>query len=157
MFFTSLGRVYRLKAYKIPEASRNSRGTAIVNLLNLLPEEKITAIIPIMDENEDKNNLFMATRSGIVKKTPLGHVNLTPDYGLEFLVIFLALVDLAYIIVKLLYAHHVAVVGEGNALHAVGNGLVDEFLDGCLAIENRVLRMNVQVDKILHGVLILIC
>ena len=72
MFFTSLGRVYRLKAYKIPEASRNSRGTAIVNLLNLLPEEKITAIIPIMDENEDKNNLFMATRSGIVKKTPLG-------------------------------------------------------------------------------------
>ena len=71
MFFTSLGRVYRLKAYKIPEASRNSRGTAIVNLLNLLPEEKITAIIPIMDENEDKNNLFMATRSGIVKKTPL--------------------------------------------------------------------------------------
>ena len=72
MFFTSLGRAYRLKAYKIPEASRNSRGTAIVNLLNLLPEEKITAIIPLMDENEDKNNLFMATRSGIVKKTPLG-------------------------------------------------------------------------------------
>ena len=72
MFFTSLGRVYGLKAYKIPEASRNSRGTAIVNLLNLLPEEKITAIIPIMDENEDKNNLFMATRNGIVKKTPLG-------------------------------------------------------------------------------------
>ena len=72
MFFTSLGRAYKLKAYKIPEASRNSRGTAIVNLLNLLPEEKITAIIPLMDENEDKNNLFMATRSGIVKKTPLG-------------------------------------------------------------------------------------
>ncbi len=72
MFFTSLGRAYKLKAYKIPEASRNSRGTAIVNLLSLLPEEKITAIIPLMDENEDKNNLFMATRSGIVKKTPLG-------------------------------------------------------------------------------------
>ena len=72
MFFTSFGRAYRLKAYKIPEASRNSRGTAIVNLLNLLPEEKITAIIPLMDENEDKNNLFMATKSGIVKKTPLG-------------------------------------------------------------------------------------
>ena len=72
MFFTSFGRAYRLKAYKIPEASRNSRGTAIVNLLNLLPEEKITAIIPLMDENEDKNNLFMATKSGTVKKTPLG-------------------------------------------------------------------------------------
>ena len=71
MFFTSLGRAYRLKAYKIPEASRNSRGTAIVNLLNLLPEEKITAIIPLMDENGDKNNLFMATKSGTVKKTPL--------------------------------------------------------------------------------------
>ena len=71
MFFTSLGRAYKLKAYKIPEASRNSRGTAIVNLLSLLPEEKITAIIPLMDENEDKNNLFMATKSGTVKKTPL--------------------------------------------------------------------------------------
>ena len=71
MFFTSLGRAYRLKAYKIPEASRNSRGTAIVNLLNLLPEEKITAIIPLMDENGDKNNLFMATKGGTVKKTPL--------------------------------------------------------------------------------------
>ena len=71
MFFTSLGRAYRLKAYKIPEASRNSRGTAIVNLLNLMPEEKVTAIIPIMDENEDRNNLFMATKSGVVKKTPL--------------------------------------------------------------------------------------
>ena len=69
MFFTNMGRAYRLKAYKIPEASRTSRGTAIVNLLNLLPGEKITAIIPIMDE--DKNNLFMATRSGIVKKTPM--------------------------------------------------------------------------------------
>ena len=72
MFFTSFGRAYRLKAYKIPEASRNSRGTAIVNLLNLLPEEKITAIIPLMDENGDKNNLFMATKYGVVKKTPLG-------------------------------------------------------------------------------------
>ena len=71
MFFTNQGRAYRLKAYKIPEASRTSRGTAIVNLLNLLPDEKVTAIIPIMDENEERNNLFMATRSGIVKKTPL--------------------------------------------------------------------------------------
>ena len=71
MFFTSLGRAYILKAYKIPEAGRNSRGTAIVNLLNLMPGEKISAVIPIMDENEDRNNLFMATRNGTVKKTPL--------------------------------------------------------------------------------------
>ena len=71
MFFTSLGRAYILKAYKIPEAGRNSRGTAIVNLLNLMPGEKISAVIPIMDENENRNNLFMATRNGTVKKTPL--------------------------------------------------------------------------------------
>jgi len=71
MFFTSMGRAYRMKAYKIPEAGRNSRGTAIVNLLDLQPGEKITAVIPIMDENEERNNLFMATRNGTVKKTPL--------------------------------------------------------------------------------------
>ena len=71
MFFTNLGRAYRLKAYRIPEAKRTSRGTAIVNLLNLMPGEKITAIIPIMDDNGERNNLFMATRRGIVKKTPL--------------------------------------------------------------------------------------
>ena len=71
MFFTNMGRAYRLKAYKIPEAKRASRGTAIVNLLNLIPEEKVTAIIPIMDESGERNNLFMATRRGTVKKTPL--------------------------------------------------------------------------------------
>ena len=71
MFFTNLGRAYRLKAYKIPEAKRTSRGTAIVNLLNLMPGEKVTAIIPIMDDDGERNNLFMATRGGIVKKTPL--------------------------------------------------------------------------------------
>ena len=68
MFFTSLGRVYRLKAYEIPEASRTARGTAIVNLLQLNPGEKITAIIPIKDY-EDSKNLFMVTKKGIVKKT----------------------------------------------------------------------------------------
>ncbi len=68
MFFTSLGRVYRLKAYEIPEASRTARGTAIVNLLQLNPGEKITAIIPIKDYDESKN-LFMVTKNGIVKKT----------------------------------------------------------------------------------------
>lgn len=70
MFFTNSGRVYRMKAYEIPEAGRAARGTAIINLLQLSPGEKITAIIPIKDYEEDKN-LFMVTRRGIVKKTPI--------------------------------------------------------------------------------------
>ena len=69
-FFTNQGRVYRLKAYEIPEAGRTARGTAIINLLNLNPEEKITAMIPIRDYNQEKN-LFMVTKNGIVKKTSL--------------------------------------------------------------------------------------
>ncbi len=68
MFFTNSGKVYRLKAYEIPEASRTARGTAIVNLMQLLPDEKITAVIPI-SEYIDGNYLFMATKKGIVKKT----------------------------------------------------------------------------------------
>lgn len=70
MFFTNTGRVYRLKGYEIPEASRTSRGTAIINLLQLQPNEKITAVIPI-SEYSDKKYLFMATRKGLVKKSPL--------------------------------------------------------------------------------------
>ena len=70
-FFTNLGRVYRLKAYEIPEAGRTARGTAVINLLQLLPREKITAMIPIK-EYDDSKNLFMVTKKGIVKKTPLG-------------------------------------------------------------------------------------
>ena len=70
MFFTNFGRVYRLKAYEIPEAGRTARGTAIINLLQLNPEEKISAIIPVKDYEEDKN-LFMVTRKGIVKKTSI--------------------------------------------------------------------------------------
>lgn len=69
-FFTNQGRVYRLKAYEIPEAGRTARGTAIINLLQLNPNEKITAMIPIKDYAEDKN-LFMVTKKGIVKKTSL--------------------------------------------------------------------------------------
>ena len=68
MFFTNFGRVYRLKAYEIPEASRTSRGIAIVNLLQLSPGEKISAMIPVTEFNENKN-LFMVTKKGIVKKT----------------------------------------------------------------------------------------
>ena len=70
MFFTNKGRVYRLKGYEIPEASRTSRGTAIVNLLQLMPEEKITAMIPIK-EYEEGQYLFMSTKKGLVKKTKI--------------------------------------------------------------------------------------
>ena len=71
-FFTNTGRAYKLKAYEIPEAGRTSRGTAIINLLQLQPGEHITAIIPIdVRKLQDKDNLFMATKKGIVKKTPV--------------------------------------------------------------------------------------
>nr|WP_177296227.1 DNA gyrase subunit A [uncultured Blautia sp.] len=70
MFFTNTGRVYRLKAYEIPEASRTARGTAIINLLQLMPGERITAVIPINKFEEDQY-LMMATRKGLVKKTPI--------------------------------------------------------------------------------------
>ncbi len=68
MFFTNYGRVYRLKAYEIPEASRTSRGTAIINLLQLNPGEKITAFMPVKEYEENKN-FFMITKNGIAKKT----------------------------------------------------------------------------------------
>ena len=70
LFFTNKGRVYRLKAYKIPEASRTARGTAIVNLIQLAGDEKITSTIALRDENpEDDEYLFMVTKTGTVKKT----------------------------------------------------------------------------------------
>ena len=70
MFFTNTGRVYRLKAYEIPEAGRTARGTAIINLLQLMPGERITAVIPIR-KFEEGQYLMMATRKGLVKKTPI--------------------------------------------------------------------------------------
>ena len=70
LFFTNKGRVYRIKGYEIPEASRTARGTAIINLLQLMPEEKVTAIITLK-EFDDERYLFMTTRSGIVKKTKI--------------------------------------------------------------------------------------
>ena len=70
MFFTNKGKVYRIKAYQIPESSRIARGTAIVNILQLEPGEKITAMIPIKDYKQD-SYLFMATKKGIVKKTSI--------------------------------------------------------------------------------------
>lgn len=81
MFFTNLGRVYRLKAYEIPESSRTSRGIAIVNILQLSPGEKISAMIPIKEYEEDKN-LFMVTKKGIVKKTSVMEYNNVRKNGL---------------------------------------------------------------------------
>ena len=86
MCFTNTGRVYRLKAYEIPEAGRTARGTAIVNLLQLQPEEKITAIIPMREYNEDKY-LFMATRGGMVKKTPMCEYENVRKNGLQAIVL----------------------------------------------------------------------
>ena len=86
MFFTNKGRVYRLKAYEIPEAGRTARGTAIINLLQLQPDEKITAIIPMREYNEDKY-LFMATRNGMVKKTPMVEYEHVRKNGLQAIVL----------------------------------------------------------------------
>lgn len=81
-FFTNMGRVYRIKAYEIPEASRTARGTALVNLLQLQPNEKITAVIPIKEYPENKY-LFMATKKGIVKKTALEDYQTIRKSGLQ--------------------------------------------------------------------------
>ena len=86
MFFTNKGRVYRIKAYEIPEASRTARGTAIVNLLQLEAGEKISAMIPLKDYEEDKN-LFMVTKKGIAKKTPLMEYQNVRKNGLNAIVI----------------------------------------------------------------------
>lgn len=86
MFFTNTGRVYRLKTYMIPEGSRTSRGTAIVNLLQMLPGENITAIIP-MKEYDDGKFLFMATKNGMVKKTPIMDYANVRKNGLQAIVL----------------------------------------------------------------------
>ena len=81
-FFTNKGRVYRIKAYEIPEASRTARGTALVNLLQLQADEKITAVIPIREYPENKY-LFMTTKKGIVKKTALDDYSNVRKSGLQ--------------------------------------------------------------------------
>ena len=86
MFFTNKGRVYRLKAYAIPEGSRMARGTAIINLLQLQPEEKITAVIPVKEYHET-DYLFMATRGGMVKKTPVKEYENVRKNGLQAIVL----------------------------------------------------------------------
>lgn len=82
MFFTNKGKVYRLKAYEIPESGRTARGTAIINLLQLTPGEKITAIIPIKEYKKGRY-LFMATKNGIVKKTDITEYQNVRKTGLQ--------------------------------------------------------------------------
>ena len=82
LFFTNKGRVYRLKAYEIPESGRTARGTAIINLLQLQPEEKITAVITLKEFDENKY-LFMATKHGIVKKTSISEYQNIRKTGLQ--------------------------------------------------------------------------
>ena len=82
LFFTNKGRVYRLKAYEIPESGRTARGTAIINLLQLQPEEKITAVITLKEFDENKY-LFMATKQGIVKKTSISEYQNIRKNGLQ--------------------------------------------------------------------------
>ena len=82
MFFTNTGRCYKLKAYEIPEAGRTARGTAIVNLLQLQPGEKITAIIAMREIDHDKY-LFMATKNGMVKKTKMSEYANIRKTGLQ--------------------------------------------------------------------------
>ena len=82
MFFTNKGRVYRIKAYEIPEFSRTSRGIAIVNLLQLMPDEKVTAVIALREYKEDQY-LFMATKKGVVKKTHISEYHNIRKNGLQ--------------------------------------------------------------------------
>ena len=82
MFFTNKGRMYCLKAYEIPESSRTARGMALVNLLQLQPEEKITAILPVSEFKEERY-LFMATKKGIVKKTSFSEYKNIRKSGLQ--------------------------------------------------------------------------
>ena len=87
MFFTNTGRVYRLKAYQIPEASRTSRGMAIVNLLQLAPGEKISAMIPVKGFEDEEKSLFMVTKKGTVKKTPITEFSNVRKTGLVAIVL----------------------------------------------------------------------
>ena len=85
LFFTNFGRVYRLKAYEIPESSRVARGTAMVNLLQLNPGEHVSAVIPVKEYNENKN-IFIVTKKGIVKKTSImeyAHIRKTGIIGIN--------------------------------------------------------------------------
>lgn len=112
LFFTSRGRVYQLKGYEIPEASRTAKGTAIVNMLALEPNEKVTAVIPIKEFSERKF-LLMVTRKGIVKKTELMEFDTTRKGGL----IAINLDDDDDLIgVKLTGGEHYVIIGTKDGL-----------------------------------------
>ena len=81
MFFTDMGRVYKIKAYEIPEASRTAKGTPVINFLNLNSSERVTAVIPIREFNENQN-LVMVTKKGTIKKTPLSEFDTNRKAGL---------------------------------------------------------------------------
>ncbi|HEY8345794.1 MAG TPA: DNA gyrase subunit A [Symbiobacteriaceae bacterium] len=82
LFFTDKGRVFRIKCHEVPEASRYARGTAVVNLLQLDPDEKVNAVIPVRDATDETSYLFFATRKGTVKKTPLADYQNVRSNGL---------------------------------------------------------------------------
>lgn len=81
MFFTDLGKVYKIKAYEIPEASRTAKGTPVINFLNLDQGERVTAVIPVK-EFADDNYLIMVTKNGTIKKTPMSQFNTNRKTGL---------------------------------------------------------------------------
>lgn len=81
MFFTDMGRVYKIKAYEIPEASRTAKGTPVINFLNLNSTERVTAVIPIRDF-EPEQCLVMVTKKGTIKKTPLSEFDTNRKTGL---------------------------------------------------------------------------
>lgn len=81
MFFTDLGKVYKIKAYEIPEASRTAKGTPVINFLNLDQGERVTAVIPVKEFSDD-NYLIMVTRNGTIKKTPMSQFDTNRKTGL---------------------------------------------------------------------------
>lgn len=83
LFFTNKGKVYMKKCYQIPEAGRTAKGTAIVNMLNLDPDEKISAVFPIETEIEKHSNLVIVTKGGVIKKTPFSEYSNIRQNGLK--------------------------------------------------------------------------
>ena len=83
MFFTNTGKVFRLKTYELPEASRTAKGTAIVNLLQLAQGEKVTAVMPVTDFNDDSLYVLMATSNGLIKKTKLSEYSNIRKTGIQ--------------------------------------------------------------------------
>ena len=86
MFVTNMGQLYWLKVYKIPEGSRTAKGKAVVNLINLRPDEKIMEIIPTPDFDESKSLVFF-TRNGVIKRTSLNEFSNIRSNGVRAIVL----------------------------------------------------------------------